>query len=441
MATIEVKNLYKVFGHEPERAFPLLDKGETKEHILDKTGCTVGINDATFTVHEQETFVVMGLSGSGKSTVIRCLNRLIDPTRGEVVIDGENIMDMDHEKLLQTRRTKMSMVFQHFGLLPHRSVVSNVEYGLEISKIEKEKRRKAAMDAIELVGLKGYEHAMPDELSGGMQQRVGLARALANNPEVLLMDEAFSALDPLIRAQMQDELLTLQAKMHKTIVFITHDLDEALKIGDRIAIMKDGAVVQIGTPEEILTQPADDYVADFVQNVDRTKVITAESIMRNAETITVPKDGPRVAVRAMERMHSSSIFCVNSERELQGLLSIDDAIDLEKQGVSDVTGKLVDDLYITNLDTPIADLLGKALSARYPLSVVDEDGKLRGIIDRSTIMAEVVEPQSSEEATTHLSDTQPGNGADTESNAPAASEESPADTAAEAESISEEKQG
>ncbi|MFP4490885.1 MAG: glycine betaine/L-proline ABC transporter ATP-binding protein, partial [Spirochaetaceae bacterium] len=277
---ITVKNLYKIFGTNPKRVYPMIKEGKTKEEVLEKTGCTIAVNDVSIEIKKKETFVIMGLSGSGKSTFIRCLNRLIDPTDGQIIIDDKDLMQMDKETLRKTRRYTMSMVFQHFGLLPHRNVVNNVEFGLEIGGMEKEERREKALKAIELVGLKGYEFSMTDELSGGMQQRVGLARALANDPEVLLMDEAFSALDPLIRSQMQDELLELQTKMHKTIVFITHDLDEALKIGDRIAILgPDGKIRQIGTSEEIISNPADDYVEAFVENVDKTKVITVESIM------------------------------------------------------------------------------------------------------------------------------------------------------------------
>ena len=415
MTRIEVKNLYKIFGHQPERAFPLLEKGKSKADILDETGLVMGINNASFEVEKQETFVIMGLSGSGKSTVIRCLNRLIDPTRGEVLVDGDDIMEMDRSTLLEVRRTKMSMVFQNFGLLPQRSVLKNTEYGLEVSKVDPEKRRQSAMDALDLVGLKGYEMSMPHELSGGMQQRVGLARALANDPEVLLMDEAFSALDPLIRTQMQDELVELQAKMNKTIVFITHDLDEALKLGDRIAIMKDGAIVQIGTPEDILTKPADDYVKAFVQNVDRTKVITASTIMRKPTTITIPKSGPRVAVRNMEKTGESAILCVDRERRLQGLLTIEDALEMEKKSETDVSGKLIyDDLYVTSEETPVADLLTTALTAKYPIAVQNEDGKLMGIVDRATVMAEVLERATDEaEAPTLLTETEEWTGAET----------------------------
>jgi len=402
MGVIKVNNLFKVFGHDPKRTFPLIEKGKSKEEILDETGCTVGINDASFEIQKKEIFVLMGLSGSGKSTVIRCLNRLIEPTRGEVLIDGQDIMKMGKEELLQVRRSKLSMVFQHFGLLPHRSVVRNVEYGLEVAGVAAAEARKSAVESLELVGLKGYEDSMPNELSGGMQQRVGLARALASSPEVLLMDEAFSALDPLIRTNMQDELLELQARMHKTIVFITHDLDEALKLGDRIGIMKDGAIVQIGTPEEILTNPADEYVERFVENVDRSKVITASSLMRKVRTITVPKDGPHVAIRAMEKERVSSIFAVDSERHLQGLLTVDDAVKLERAGKQDVSEMLQTDLFVASPDTPIADLLNTAMNARYPIAIQDDEAHLLGLLDRATILAEMYEDDGEEQAAVPL---------------------------------------
>jgi glycine betaine/proline transport system ATP-binding protein len=402
MGVIKVNNLFKVFGHDPKRVFPLLEKGLTKNEILEKTGCGVGINNASFEIHKKEIFVLMGLSGSGKSTVIRCLNRLIEPTCGEVLIDGQDIMKMDKEELLQVRRSKLSMVFQHFGLLPHRSVIRNVVYGLEVAGTPPENALERAVDALELVGLKGYEDSMPRELSGGMQQRVGLARALASDPEVLLMDEAFSALDPLIRTDMQDELLELQARMHKTIVFITHDLDEALKLGDRIGIMKDGEIVQIGTPEDILTKPANDYVKRFVKNVDRSKVITASSLMRKVRTITVPKDGAHVALRAMEKGKISSIFVVNSDRQLQGLLRVDDAVKLERAGKQDVSDALQTDLYVASPDTPIADLLHTAMNARYPITIQDDKGCLLGVLDRSTILAEMYEKDKDEPAVTPL---------------------------------------
>jgi glycine betaine/proline transport system ATP-binding protein len=386
---IEVQGLFKIFGANPDQAFPLIEQGKSKEEILEETGCVVAINDATFQVHSGETFVVMGLSGSGKSTVIRCLNRLIEPTRGQVLIGGQDVMKMNKQELLQARRTTMSMVFQNFGLLPQRTVLGNTEYGLEISGIDKEERRKKAMDALELVGLKGFEKSLPDELSGGMQQRVGLARALANNPQVLLMDEAFSALDPLIRTQMQDELLELQRKMHKTIFFITHDLDEALKIGDRIAIMgPGGAVRQIGTPEEILTDPADEYVKKFVENVDRAKVITAGTLMKKIHPVVTPKDGPSVAVRRMEQTGLSTVFVTDNQGMLRGLVHIDDAVKARKE--TSLEGILRDnEVYTAQTTTPLADLLATAMETRYPIAVVGENNELVGVLDRASILAEV----------------------------------------------------
>jgi glycine betaine/proline transport system ATP-binding protein len=390
MALIEVNDLYKIFGVNPKRAIPMIKQGMSKGEILKKTGCTIAINGATFAIEKRETFVVMGLSGSGKSTFIRCLNRLIEPTQGEIIVDGDDIMKMDQEKLRETRRYKMSMVFQNFGLLPQRNVANNVEFGLEISGMEKEERRQKAMDAIKLVGLEGYEKSLTSELSGGMQQRVGLARALANDPEVLLMDEAFSALDPLIRTQMQDELLELQAKMHKTIVFITHDLDEALKIGDRIAILgPDGRVRQIGTPEEILSKPADEYVRKFVQNVDRTKVITAATVGGHAATITYPREEVQSAIRVMERNNTSSVFVVDTERHLKGIVTIDRAVELQKKGESDLSPAIIDDVYTTSPATPISDLLTTAIQTRFPIALIDDDGRFHGAVSRAAIIAEV----------------------------------------------------
>lgn len=390
MALIEVKDLYKIFGPNPKRAIPMIQKGMSKAEILKKTGCTIAINRATFSIERRETFVVMGLSGSGKSTFIRCLNRLIEPTAGELLIDGKDVMKMDSDELRETRRYKMSMVFQNFGLLPHRNVVNNVEFGLEISNMDKEERRNKALDAIKLVGLDGFEESLTSELSGGMQQRVGLARALANDPEILLMDEAFSALDPLIRTQMQDELLELQARLHKTIVFITHDLDEALKLGDRIAILgPDGRVRQIGTPEEILANPADEYVKRFVQNVDRTKVITAQTVGGHAATITYPREDLQAAIRTMERHGTSSVFVVDPDRHLKGVVTIDDAVALQKKGEKDLATVINDDVYTTSPETPISDLLATAIKTRYPIALLNEEGHFIGAVSRAAIISEV----------------------------------------------------
>ncbi|MTI68934.1 MAG: glycine betaine/L-proline ABC transporter ATP-binding protein ProV [Firmicutes bacterium] len=390
MAKIEVNNVFKVFGSNPKKVFPLIEKGLSKEEILEKTGNTIGVNDVSFKVNQGEMFVVMGLSGSGKSTLIRCLNRLIEPTRGDVLIDGENVATADKDKLREIRRKKMAMVFQNFALFPHRTVSSNVEYGLEIQGVEPDKRKNKAYEALDLVGLRGYEESMPDELSGGMQQRVGLARALANDPDILLMDEAFSALDPLIRKEMQDELLDLQDKMHKTIVFITHDLDEALKLGDRIVIMKDGAVVQIGTAEEILTEPANEYVREFVQDVDRSKVVTAESIMRKPDALISSKDGPRMAVRKMKEEELNSVYVTDRHRKLKGVVRIEDTMELISDGKKSLDEIIIEDVPTTSPDTPIIDLLPKAKDSEYPIAVVDENKKLLGIIVRASIILGIV---------------------------------------------------
>ena len=280
MSKIEIKNVYKIFGTNPSKVLPMVQGGATKEEILEKTGHTVGLDDVSLSIEEGETFVCMGLSGSGKSTLIRHINRLIDPTAGEVLVEGTNVMDLDRKKLIEFRRHKMSMVFQRFGLFPHKTVIENVGYGLEVQGQKLEERNKVAMEKIEAVGLSGFEHQYPNQLSGGMQQRVGLARALATNTDIMLMDEAFSALDPLIRSDMQKQLIALQSELKKTIVFITHDLDESLRLGDHIGILNHGKLVQVGTPIDIIMKPADDYVAAFVKDVNRAKVIKAKIIMK-----------------------------------------------------------------------------------------------------------------------------------------------------------------
>ncbi|MDD4377960.1 MAG: glycine betaine/L-proline ABC transporter ATP-binding protein [Eubacteriales bacterium] len=387
MSKVIVKNLYKIYGSKPQKALEMVKKGAKKEGLLKKTGNSIGINNASFEVSEGEIFVVMGLSGSGKSTMIRCLNRLIEPTDGEIIIDGENICECDSKKLLEIRRKKITMVFQHFALFPHRTVAENVAYGLEVQKSSKEYRKKKAYESLDMVGLKGYEESYPSQLSGGMQQRVGLARALATDADILLMDEAFSALDPLIRTEMQDELMAMQENMKKTIIFITHDLDEALKIGDRIAIMKEGEIVQIGTPEEILEHPADDYVKTFIKDVNRTKVLTASAVMKKPDAIITKKDGIHMAVRKMEASKISSIFVVNKEKVLQGIITIDSAIDALKKGETDINKLLIQDVEKTDPDTPLVDLLPVAVHAKYPIAVVNEQQRLLGIIVRVTVLA------------------------------------------------------
>ena len=285
MSKIEINNVYKIFGPKPNQVLKMVKGGSGKDEILEKTGHTVGLDNVSLKIEEGETFVCMGLSGSGKSTLIRHLNRLIDPTDGEILVEGTNVMSLNKEKLIEFRRHKMSMVFQRFGLFPHKTVLQNVGYGLEMQGIDPEKRNSVAMEKIEAVGLSGFENQYPNQLSGGMQQRVGLARALATDTDIMLMDEAFSALDPLIRSDMQKQLLDLQAQLKKTIVFITHDLDESLRLGDHIGILNAGKLVQVGTPVEIVMNPADDYVEAFVKDVNRAKVLKAKIIMKNANEV------------------------------------------------------------------------------------------------------------------------------------------------------------
>lgn len=390
MTKIKVENVYKVFGNNTQKALELVEKGHSKEEILKKTGCSIGVNNVNFEVEDGEFFVVMGLSGSGKSTLIRCLNRLIEPTSGSIYIDEQDIAKCDDKALMEIRRKKIAMVFQNFALFPHRTILNNVEYGLEVQDIIEEIRKEKALEALKLVGLENYANSKPNELSGGMQQRVGLARALATDPDILLMDEAFSALDPLIRKEMQDELLQLQSKMQKTIIFITHDLDEALKLGDRIAIMKDGVIEQIGTSEDILTNPASAYVRNFVEGVDRVKVLTASSIMKSPNPILTHKDGPKVAVRFMKEEEISSLYVVDKNRKLRGIIKIEDALELAQKNIRQVDEIIDRDIPIVSPETPISDLLSMARDAIYPLAVVGENDKLLGIIKRSTIIGGIL---------------------------------------------------
>jgi glycine betaine/proline transport system ATP-binding protein len=380
---ISVRNVTKIFG-KSKKALQLLQKGESKQSILKKTGATVGVSQATFDVESGEIFVIMGLSGSGKSTLVRMLNRLIDPTDGEVLIDGIDIVKMKKEQLRDVRRQKISMVFQKFALLPHRTVLENTEYGLEVQGVPKETRINKAMDALKLVGLEGYEFQFPKQLSGGMQQRVGLARALANDADILLMDEAFSALDPLIRKDMQDELLELQATMKKTIVFITHDLDEALRIGDRIALMKDGSIVQIGTPEEILMNPSNDYVERFVEDVDLSKVLTAGHVMKRAEAVSLEK-GPRVALQMMRDLGISSIYVVDRKKKLLGAITAADAKEAIDRNIG-IIDILQADVSTVSPDTLLTDLFEKVSTATIPVAVVDHMRRLNGILVRGAVI-------------------------------------------------------
>lgn len=384
---IEIKNVYKIFGLHPEKAVDLLKKGKSKDEILSETKSVVGLKDVSLSVKSGEIFVIMGLSGSGKSTLARCINRLIEPTSGEIFIDGENITSMSYKELLQVRRKKMGMVFQNFALFPHLNLLDNVAYGLKVQGVSVAKRYEKAAHSLESVGLAGWEKYYPQELSGGMRQRVGLARALANDPDILIMDEAFSALDPLIRQEMQDELMNLQDKMNKTIIFITHDLNEALKLGDRIALMKDGKINQIGTPEEILISPATEYVARFVEGVDKTRVLTASHVMKKPDPLIYPKDGPRVALLKMKEAGISSIFVVNKQKQIQGLLYAHKAAEALKAGADTVIPYLNTDYAKVPPETYINDMFDLMANAQGPVAVTSPENHLLGIIVRGAIFA------------------------------------------------------
>lgn len=383
---IKVRELTKIFGHNPKRAIDLLKEGKSKKEILDKTGLTVGVNRCSFDVKDGELFVIMGLSGSGKSTLIRLINRMIEPTYGDIFIDDENISKLNEEELRNARREKMSMVFQNFALFPHYTILENAAYGLTIKNGKSEKANKKAMDALKLVGLEGYEDQYPDQLSGGMQQRVGLARALATDTDILIMDEAFSALDPLIRKEMQDELVYLQSEMKKTVLFITHDLNEALKIGDRIAVMKDGSLLQVDSPEGLLSHPKNDFIREFIQDVDRSKVLTASNIMIRPDTININRHGPKAALSKMLRSGNSSIFVVNNKRELLGYILAEDASNAYATGQKDLNGIIKDDMLKIDMDYPLENIVTDIQDAKIPICVV-ENNILKGIIIKGTVLA------------------------------------------------------
>ena len=386
---IKLEHVSKIFGPDPKSVIPMIEEGKSKDDILEETGHTVGVYDASFDIKQGEVFVVMGLSGSGKSTLIRCLNLLNEPTTGSVYIDGQDIAGGNKEKLKKVRQEKVAMVFQHFGLFDHRTILANVEYGLEIRKMSKEERREIALKNIEVVGLKGYEDQYPSQLSGGMQQRVGLARALANDPDILLMDEPFSALDPLIRREMQAELVNLQKELQKTIVFITHDVNEAFRLGDRIAVMRDGRVVQVGTPEEIIDEPANDYIVDFIQDIDRSKVFQAKHIMSEARMTVTTNETTNEAVKKMRESSLSSIFVLDNEEKLAGIITIDDAVKAIKQERT-VESILNKDIEKVDEDEYVNDIIAKSLQTKYPLAVIDNEQKLQGIILRVHVLSGLI---------------------------------------------------
>ena len=382
---LSVRNVYKVFGKRPAEVIKRLKAGKKREE-LSALG-TAAVIDASFDVKKGEIFVVMGLSGSGKSTLIRTLNGLWAPTQGSVVVGGTDISKTSEKELRKVRQEKISMVFQHFALLPHRTVLENAAYALEIQGVAKADRTQRAEKVLSMVGLEGWGAKYPSELSGGMQQRVGLARALCAETDILLMDEAFSALDPLIRREMQEQLVVLQAELGKTIVFITHDLNEAMFLGDRIAVMRDGEIVQIGTPDEILTNPANDYVAAFVQDVDRTRVLTAGGVMEPPLAVVTISGGPRNALRTMRDLQVSAAFVVDRRRKYQGIVRDRDVMAQVEKGATDLAAVVRNGIEPVSPDTALNDLFGRAVESPIPLPVVDDDGRLVGALPRVTLLA------------------------------------------------------
>ncbi|WP_440995281.1 glycine betaine/L-proline ABC transporter ATP-binding protein ProV [Arhodomonas sp. SL1] len=386
---IVVEDLYKVFGPDPEEGLRLLDQGLDKDEIFEKTGNTVGVQEASFSIQEGEIFVIMGLSGSGKSTMVRMLNRLIEPTAGKVYVDGQDVTAMKKADLINLRRHDMSMVFQSFALMPHRTVLQNAAFGLEVAGVERAEREEKAMKALEQVGLKANANSYPDELSGGMQQRVGLARALAIGGSIMLMDEAFSALDPLIRTEMQDELLALQQHSKRTVVFISHDLDEAMRIGDRIAIMQGGAVVQVGTPEEIVSNPANDYVRSFFYGVDVSQVFTAGDIATRKQVTVFERPGVsvRAALDRLRQHEREFAVVISPEHKYQGTVSLDSLkAQLEHDGEPKYADAYLQEVEAVGDDTPLHEVLGKVAASRWPVPVVDENGVFVGSISKTALL-------------------------------------------------------
>jgi glycine betaine/proline transport system ATP-binding protein len=390
MEKIRVEKLYKIFGNKPKKALAMLNDGHDKSSVLEETGMTVGVNDASFSIEAGEIFVIMGLSGSGKSTIVRMLNRLIEPTAGRVFVDGQDVTAMNNDELVKFRLHNMSMVFQSFALMPHQTVLDNAAFGLELAGVDKEKRQERAREALEQVGLAGWEDQYPDQLSGGMQQRVGLARGLAVDPEILLMDEAFSALDPLIRTEMQDELLKLQEEDQRTIVFISHDLDEALRIGDRIAIMEGGNVVQVGTPDEILQNPANDYVRAFFRGVDPTNVISAGDIVSNTHpTLVFTKAGSlRTAHEILSGSDREHGYVIDAKHRLLGVISSEGIQAALEKGLPDqpISQAYIEEAEPVNFDESMQDILPMVASSSWPVPVVDADGVYKGVVSKNRFL-------------------------------------------------------
>ncbi|MFA0440374.1 glycine betaine/L-proline ABC transporter ATP-binding protein [Vibrio sp. 10N.286.49.C2] len=393
---IQIRNLYKIFGPKHRSYIQAVKDGESKDDLLARTGHTLGLQNINLDIYPGEIFVIMGLSGSGKSTMIRHFNRLIEPSEGEIIVDGSDVMKLSKKGLQDFRRNKMSMVFQRFGLLPHKTVLDNVAYGLQIQGLSKEERFKKANEWIQTVGLEGYEKQYPSQLSGGQQQRVGLARALCTDADILLMDEAFSALDPLIRSEMQDQLIELQEKLHKTIIFITHDLDEALRIGDRIAILRDGMVVQQDKPVDILLNPADDYVEAFVKDVNRARALTVETVMQPPiSRITAETLGEAIA--QMRRSSEDFGYVVNDDG-YQGVITQEALDQVEKKDYhKEIPAQMLDDVPAVQSDALLEAVIPETLDSDHPLPVVDDNGELQGHLSKSTL-ADVLSDTSPSES-------------------------------------------
>lgn len=389
---LEVRHLYKIFAPldfrgEKKMAYKLLELGATRQDVLEATGMTAAVTDVSFRVGKGEIFVLIGLSGSGKSTLVRCLNMLHRPSRGEVLIDGEDITAYDEVKLQKLRRTKISMVFQNGGLLAHRDVMGNVGYGLEIRGVKKAEREAKALEMIRMVGLEGHERESLDSLSGGMRQRVGIARALASDPDILLMDEAFSALDPLVKNNLQFELLRIQEQTGKTIIFITHDINEAFKLGSRVGILRDGRMIQLDTPEKMLSAPANDYVRRFIDSVDTTKVLTVKHIMTVPGSVIKKTDGANVALNSMRASGVSSAYVVSDYMHFDGIITLEGALSV-RDGKKTFEEAIIREVpFVRNLDAPVSSIVPLAAKTQYPLAVVDEHDVFRGIVTKASVLS------------------------------------------------------
>ena len=386
---IRVEHVSKLYGLNKAEAAKLMEAGATKDEVYKKTGVTVALWDVDLEIPRGKIFVIIGLSGSGKSTMVRCFNQLNRPTSGKVYFEGRDLAEMNKKELLAFRRNKISMVFQSFGLMSHRDVLSNVAYGLEVKGVPREEREARAAEVLAMVGLSGWEHQSCAQLSGGMRQRVGIARALAKNPKVLLRDEPFSALDPLVRRDMEFELLQIQGKLQKTVIFITHDIDEAFKLGDQVAIMRDGQIVQVDTPQDMSARPADDYVRAFIGSADKSKVLTVRNIMITPTSLTKLTDGPAQAIEQMRKNALSTVYVVDERLRLSGILTIQEAIRAQKEGLA-IRDVIQSQVPTTSPDALVADVMPLAAEAAYPLAAVDEDGQLKGIVTKASVLASLI---------------------------------------------------